>query len=70
MIELAMTFCTAIGVCKDVSNVYDSDPANGGVSIMTCMIGAQREMVKWTDAHPGFVVKRWSCGVAGRYAKI
>lgn len=65
MIELAMTFCTAMGVCKDIALQFDPSE----LTVMQCMIGAQSEMAKWADAHPGYEPKRWSCGVSGRYAK-
>jgi hypothetical protein len=65
-IELAFIACTVMGSCRDVSLSY----APESVTVMTCLMGAQPELAKWTNAHPGYQVKRWSCGVAGRYAKI
>lgn len=65
MIELAAIFCTLIGNCREVSLIYSPD----SVTPMQCMIGAQPELAKWAIEHPGFSVKRWSCRIAGRYAK-
>jgi hypothetical protein len=69
MIELAAIFCAIAAPCKDVNFQYSPHPDEGGVSVMQCMVGAQQELAKWVDQHPGYFVKRWSCGVSGRYAK-
>ncbi len=66
MIELAFKACTLLGLCHDESLLYDPNE----VTMMTCLVAAQPELAKWANEHPGYVVKRWSCGVAGRYAKV
>ncbi|WP_245257635.1 hypothetical protein [Hyphomicrobium zavarzinii] len=40
------------------------------VTPMQCMMQSQAEIAKWTEGHPNWVAKRWSCRPAGRYAKI
>jgi hypothetical protein len=65
MIELLALVCTGAMACKDVSYTYDATQ----LSIMACMMGAQAELAKWTNEHPGWQVTKWSCGVVGRYAR-
>jgi hypothetical protein len=34
------------------------------------MMYGQMELAKWTVGHPNWAIRKWSCGRAGRYAKI
>lgn len=65
MIELLAVVCTGAMACRDISYTYDARQ----VGMMTCMLGAQAELAKWSQSHPGWQVTRWSCGVVGRYAR-
>lgn len=33
------------------------------MSIMECMITGQFRAVQWHEAHPGWQLRRWSCGM-------
>lgn len=68
MIELALVACLTADPtkCKDVGLVYDTE----SVTPMQCMMRAAPEVAKWTDEHPKWYVKRWSCRPAGKVAKI
>ena len=30
--------------------------------MMHCLFSAARQAAKWAEEHPGYTVKRWSCG--------
>ena len=63
MIELLITMCAIGGsYCQDVSSVGNYTP-------MQCILQSQGEAVKWLQGHPGFQVKKITCGRLGRYAK-
>jgi hypothetical protein len=68
MLELIVSVCLVDNPtrCKDVSLVYLAE----SVTPMQCMMQSQAEIAKWTEGHPNWVAKRWSCRPAGRYAKI
>ena len=65
MIELSAIVCLVIGGCKDISLVFGAE----SVTPMQCMMQSQTMLAKWTNEHPGWQVKRWSCGIVGRYAR-
>lgn len=65
MVELLALVCTLMGSCKDVSYTYDAQ----SIGMLGCMLGAQQQLAKWTETHPGWQVKKWSCGKAGRFAR-
>jgi hypothetical protein len=58
MIELLLLACLATGECREFSKLYEGQQ----VSLLTCMVGGQREIVLWTEMNPGWKVVRWSCG--------
>lgn len=68
MIELALVACLTADPsrCKDVGLTYHSE----GVTPMQCMMGAASEIAKWSEGHPTWYVKRWTCRPAGKFAKI
>jgi hypothetical protein len=68
MIELALVVCLAAdpAKCKDVGLTYSSE----SVTPQQCMMRALPEVAKWTDDHPSWYVKKWSCRPAGHIAKI
>lgn len=66
MIELLAVMCTLNGACRDVAITYAAE----SVTVLQCMVQSQAELAKWATEHPGYQVKRWKCGPAGRYAKI
>jgi hypothetical protein len=63
MLELLISFCAIGGTyCTDVSSVGNYTPQQ-------CILQSQGEAVKWLRDHPGFQVKKISCGRLGRFAK-
>ena len=68
MIELVVTVClmTDPSRCRDVSLVY----AGEDVSPMQCLMQSPAEIAKWSEGHPNWYAKRWSCRPAGKIAKI
>lgn len=57
MIELIFVAClaTAPDQCQERSLLYTD------ISPMTCVMGAQPELAKWTRTHPAFTVSGWKC---------
>jgi len=68
MLELVVSVCLAddLSRCKDVSLVYMAE----AVTPIQCMMMSQIEIAKWTEGHPKWVAKRWTCRPAGHIAKI
>jgi hypothetical protein len=67
MIELALVACLVSdpSTCKDVGLTYSGE----SVTPMQCLMGAGPEIARWTDEHPRWTVRRWTCRPAGRFAK-
>ncbi|SFK00923.1 hypothetical protein [Celeribacter neptunius] len=57
MIELLFVAClsTSPDACEERSLLFTD------ITPMTCMMGAQPELAKWTEQHPAYTVSRWSC---------
>ncbi|WP_417718732.1 hypothetical protein [Salipiger sp.] len=57
MIELLFVAClsTAPDQCQERSLLFTD------ITPMTCMMGAQPELAKWTTTHPAFTVRGWKC---------
>jgi len=57
MIELLFVAClsTTPDQCRERSLLFTD------ISAMTCMMGAQPELAKWTNQNPNFEVKSWKC---------
>ena len=57
MSELLYVAClsTAPDQCQERSLLFTD------ISPMTCMMGAQPELAKWTETHPAFRVTGWKC---------
>jgi hypothetical protein len=68
MIELFVSVCLLSDPsrCKDVSLVYTTE----NLTPMQCLMGAPAEIAKWSESHPNWVAKRWTCRPAGQVAKI
>jgi hypothetical protein len=66
MIELVIAACLATGECKESRLIYDARD----VSLMTCMIAGQPQVVRWQQEHPAWQIKRWHCGVARQHGQI
>jgi len=68
MIEVVALVCTMQAPlrCKDVHLSFAAD----SVTPQQCMMYGQMELAKWTMGHPNWAIRKWSCGRAGRYAKI
>ncbi|MGQ0672061.1 MAG: hypothetical protein ACT4N2_04175 [Hyphomicrobium sp.] len=67
MLELVISVCLTAepARCKDVSLTYIAE-----TSPMQCMMGAPPEIAKWSEGHPKWLIKRWTCQPAGRVAKL
>ena len=68
MIEVVALVCSmqAPLQCKDIHLSFAAD----SVTPQQCMMYGQFELAKWTVGHPNWQIRKWSCGRAGRYAKI
>ena len=68
MIELVAMVCFVSDPtrCKDVHLSFAAE----AVTPMQCMKYGQMELAKWTQGNPNWQIRKFSCGVAGRYAKI
>jgi hypothetical protein len=68
MLELLVSVCLIDDPnrCKDVGLVYTEE----SLTPMQCMMGAPAEIAKWSEGHPKWVAKRWTCRPAGQIAKI
>lgn len=57
MIELAFVVCLASAPkdCEDRSLLFVD------ITPMTCMMGAQSELAKWTAEHPHWRIASWKC---------
>jgi hypothetical protein len=51
--------------CKDISLSFAAE----SVTPQQCMMYGQMELAKWTEGHPNWQIRKWSCGRAGRFAK-
>ena len=68
MLELVVTFCLLKDAsdCKERIMTYSEE----SVTLMQLMGGAQPEIAKWMEGHPGHFAKKWTVRRAGQYAKI
>jgi hypothetical protein len=68
MIEIIASVCLIANAaeCKDVRFTFLAE----AVSPRECMMFGQFELAKWSAGNPNWAIRRWSCGVAGRVAKI
>ena len=66
MLELVISVCLVADPirCKDVSLT------NTEGTPMACMMAAPIEIARWSEYHPRWVAKRWTCSQAGQVAKI
>lgn len=66
MISLIFTACSIVNgaQCREVTLNYED------VSLMTCQMQAQQPMAEWQIEHPNFTVGRYTCQIAGMYAKM
>jgi hypothetical protein len=44
--------------------------ADENMTPMRCMMIAPSEIAKWIDSHPKWHQRRWTCRVAGQFARI
>ncbi len=70
MIEIVISACLMADLsrCKDVNLTFTAE--NESLTPMQCMSMSMTEIAKWTEAHPKWIAKRWTCRTAGRLAKI
>ena len=59
VLELVLVVClsTAPGRCQTIY-LREDEPG----SMMQCLFSGAKQAAKWAEEHPGYVVKRWSCG--------
>lgn len=57
MIELLFVACLAGAEpeCRERSLVFTN------VTLNQCLMGAQPELAKWANAHPGHMIESWRC---------
>jgi len=57
MIELMFVACLATEpeACREQSLLFSD------ITPMTCMMGAQPELAKWSATNPGYEIKHWRC---------
>jgi hypothetical protein len=57
MIELLFVVCLSADPtqCQERSLVFTD------ITETTCVIGAQPELAKWSEAHPRYDIRRWTC---------
>jgi hypothetical protein len=69
MREIVISVCSILhsGACRDVHLTFLEPIA---VTPYACFATGMFEVTKWSEANPNWIVKRWSCGEAGRMAKI
>lgn len=44
--------------------------AEPGLSVWTCAFKGQTAIVKWTETHPGWKVRKYRCERAGHFARL
>lgn len=68
MIELIVSVCLIDDPsrCKDVSLTYSAE----GMTPMQCLMASPAEIAKWSEGHPKWVAKRWTCRPAGHLANL
>jgi hypothetical protein len=66
MIELAFVAClnTSPTSCDDKALQFMD------VSMMSCIMGAQPQLAKWVNEHPGWEIHRWTCQPIGSKIEI
>jgi len=62
MIELAFIACLVLdpGSCRRESLLFP------GTGLMLCMLHGQSQIAVWSSAHPGWMIRKWSCGYRDR----
>lgn len=67
MIELVLSVCLIQQPdhCRDVTLTMIADNATP----FQCMTYGQMEAAKWSNQHPGWVLKKLKCAPAGQMAK-
>lgn len=62
MIELAFVACLASATpqCRSENLLFVD------VSLTACMIRGQSELATWTERHPGWEIRKWSCRAQDR----
>jgi hypothetical protein len=57
MVELLFVACLGLGspTCEEKSLIYIDMP------LQACLVQAQGELAGWTEQHPEWSIRRWSC---------
>jgi hypothetical protein len=61
MIELLFVACLSVTspACEERTLTFLNIP------VQTCLLRAQGELASWSDANPGWTIRRWSCHAYG-----
>lgn len=62
MIELVFIACLATqpATCEERALTFAAGP-----SLFACLHGAQPQLARWSESHPKWRIRRWSCQQAG-----
>jgi hypothetical protein len=66
MIELILSIC----LYDDARKCREESLAFADVSLLTCAVGGQAQIAEYMEHMPRWYVRRWTCQVAGKFAKI
>lgn len=68
MIELVIAACLVDqpGRCQHFTLNFEGQ----SVSVRQCGFNGQLGMAQWAGEHPNWVIKDWTCGIAGQTAKL
>lgn len=60
MIVLVFVACLMAnpGSCREASPAYEARYP----SVRACISDAQNAAIRWQDRHPGWTIRRWTCG--------
>ena len=59
MLELVLIVCLSAQPdrCEQIYLVEETAP-----NMMQCLMSGPTQAAKWAETHPGYVVRRWTCG--------
>ncbi len=68
MFEIAAAVCMVGSAqnCREIVLSFEAD----NVTPVNCIMYGQPELAKWTEGHPNWRVRRFTCRLAGTFAKL
>jgi hypothetical protein len=66
MVELVVSIC----LLGNPEKCHEESLVFADVPMMTCMVSGQPMVALHMEKRPRWFVKRWSCQIAGQFAKI